>query len=167
MEEEIKKPLSQLLPHRFHHTKKIGASTDAELSQIVRSNYYFYTMIGKMSGVAKSRARAAQSHLDKRKAKYGPLTAKPTPDDGTRIAVKTPTKISDHAVIRYLQRKHNLNLQAVHEEMTANVVAGESFMDGKFVMHDGMCYILSEQDVIKTVYPEDWHTEEHVDDPYA
>jgi hypothetical protein len=127
-----------------HLAKKLTEMDTSELHRARQENAQFATIVGRMAASARGRQNAAQSELDKRLA-----DSRPKPSD------RENTQISDHALLRYLQRKYNVDLQAVEQEMLTNIAAGESYLDGALVMHEGLSYIRN-KGMVKTVMPNDY-----------
>lgn len=62
-----------------------------------------------------------------------------------------PTIVSDHAVMRYLERVRGVDMDAARAEITGIVRAAVTIKASKFT-HQGFTYLLEGRNVI-TVYP--------------
>lgn len=72
--------------------------------------------------------------------------AKPMPETGLRIAV-----VTDHALLRFLERRHGLNVEAVRIEIQTLCNDGVRFGAPR-VIASGMKFILRDENVV-TCYP--------------
>lgn len=64
---------------------------------------------------------------------------------------KTP-KVSDHAVLRYLERKYNLNVKDIKQEMLTKEVRQAIKVGATRVFIDGVQYCIAENGTIQTVW---------------
>lgn len=66
-------------------------------------------------------------------------------------AVRTNGFVSDHAVLRWLERVHGLDVAKTRAEMLRAVAAGATGPDG--MVYVGNCSVVVEDGAIVTVYP--------------
>lgn len=104
--------------------------TDVELHRLKVDMQVFATYTGKIASRSKNRATAIQSELDKRAAKQ---RSRPRPTE-------KPT-ISDHAIVRYLQRVKGMDIAAIEQEMWANINQSEPILSENILSHNGFVYV--------------------------
>ncbi|MDQ0454694.1 hypothetical protein [Rhizobium paknamense] len=68
--------------------------------------------------------------------------ANPMPETGFTIAV-----VTDHAVLRFLERRHGIDVEAIRAEIRDLCTTGVRFGAAK-VIADGMKFVIQDQDVV-------------------
>lgn len=66
--------------------------------------------------------------------------------------MKKIPKVSDHAVLRYLERKYNLNVKDIKQEMLSKEVRQIIKLGATNVSIDGVKYCIAENGTIKTIW---------------
>lgn len=70
---------------------------------------------------------------------------KPMPETGFKIAV-----VTDHAVLRFLERRHGLDVEAVRNEIQNICTTGVRFGAAKVIAH-GMKFVIHGEDVVTCI----------------
>lgn len=145
------------LPHMPFYMK-IGDASDDQLHRMKIEHLGFIGVMDRIMSRVKNRSKAIQSELSKREAQS---------KKAARRGDKKPTIVTDHAIVRYLERKQGLDVDAIVSEIRSNISDGESFMNGTIVMHDGMMYVRrspgSNDEAVSTIMPEDYLDEDTVE----
>ncbi|BCH63234.1 hypothetical protein RvVAT039_04500 [Agrobacterium vitis] len=68
--------------------------------------------------------------------------AKPMPETGFTIAV-----VTDHAVLRFLERRHGIDVEAIRTEIRIMCSTGVRFGAAK-VIADGMKFVIQDEGVV-------------------
>lgn len=152
--------------------KRFSAMTDDELFHLGKSFSQFYNALGKVASRCKMRARAVQSVIDQRSAKR--LAGKKvtitdgglSPKDRRRAAAEititgNEVTVSDHALVRYLERVKGMDFASLRAEIADRIRAGESHFGGSVVTDaEGYTYIRRPDGFVKTVMHQDWLSED-------
>ena len=72
------------------------------------------------------------------------------------VASGETATFTDHAILRWLERLHGVDLAAVQGEMAQAYARGTTMAGGGIVTADGQCFVRSAEGEVKTVIPLDW-----------
>lgn len=140
--------------------------------QLWRAERDFSLVSGRLSAIAgrcSVHARAIRAIIDRRDARRrrGEVVEPSKPKrsaieaDADIETGETPT-FTDHAILRWLERLHGVDLTAVQEEMARSYARGTTMAGGGIVTADGQCFVRSAEGKVKTVIPLDWLREDDV-----
>lgn len=104
--------------------------------------------LAKVMSRSRNRMAAYQREIDLRRAK------KPKTESAEGAG-----QSSEHAILRYLERKHGLDLGAIEAEMREHISGGTE-LGPNLVQRDGIVFILRSDGLVKTVLPTEFVDDE-------
>jgi hypothetical protein len=158
------------LPMDELSTMAVGSMSDDDLFRAERDLTTVATHLTVIAAKCMQRAKAVTSTIMKREhaRSQGREVAPATPGEGKggRDLVRAPgekVSFSDHAVLRWLERTADVDLDAVRAEMTAAYDAGGTMAGGGIVVSGDNCFVRTAQGLVKTMIPLSWLRDEDVE----
>lgn len=146
--------------HPVEEESKLSKMTNSELHRLLLDYRWVHGAFMAIAGRASSRIKALQSHLMKRghNAKGYRTEPEPSPEQLNRAYPAILVGgITDHAVVRYLERVKGVDIAAVEAEMMEKINKGTPYFGGAVVVdEEGTSYIRREDGLVKSVMPHDW-----------
>lgn len=162
-------PLSGLRGRAQLPTMAVQSMTDDELHGAHRDYTAVADHLTRIAGLCANRAKAILSVMSKRANARSQgretVPSKPKEGAGARDVVRPSDEdvaFGDHAVMRYLERVHGVDLAAVRTEMTDAYQRGETMAGGAIVVSDGNCFLRTKKGFVKTMMPLEWLREEDI-----
>jgi hypothetical protein len=143
------------LPKETLGWQKLARMTDSQLFDLHRDYKLFLATVELSIAKVRGRFKALTSETMKRE--IGKRPSRHTKDHEVIIPA-TPkgsdVVVTDHAMIRYLERKRGLDITALREEIRSNIAAGEQYINGALTIHEDMVYVRrGGGDTITTIMP--------------
>jgi hypothetical protein len=128
---------------------KLSQASDSDLHRMQREHKAFLGTVDAILGKMRGRLKALTSEISKRDE----IAKKRQSSRGERKQLI----VTDHALVRYLERKHGIDLDEVVAEIRANIGNGEQYMNGALTIHEDMVYIRrspeTDAEAISTIVP--------------
>lgn len=135
-------------------SEKLHKQPSSDLHRQLREHRWAYTVFTKVGGAAKQKVKLIQSILAKRGEVIGGSMKE---SDNLRHPIPSDIAITDHALVRYLERFKGIDMQAVEAEMREKIKNGESYYGGAVVVdEDGSSYIMRDSTLVVSMMPHDW-----------
>jgi hypothetical protein len=158
------------LPMERLPTTALQSMEDTDLFRAERDLLTTASILTTLAGLCANRAKAVRSVLSRRSADRD-RGMDPTPRPGREgrggLALVRPDGeipvFSDHAVLRWLERRHGVDPTAVRAEMTAAYDAGGTMAGGGIVVSGDMCFVRTAKGMVKTIIPLEWLRDEDVE----
>jgi hypothetical protein len=137
---------------------KLSKMRTSELHRLLKEYRWVFTVFSQIAGGARLRVKAIQSVLMKR-GEDGAGKATPPTEDSLRHPV-TGSGITDHALVRYLERVRGIDMGQVEDEMLARIATGTSYYNGAVVVdQNDISYIVRRDGLVVSVMPNEWMSE--------
>ena len=141
------------LPKMVPGWQKLAHQSDAQLFDLHRDYKLFFATADRAMAQIRGRFKALTSEIMKREA-----GSRPSRSTGSELVTTVPSTeveiVTDHAMVRYLERKRGLDVAALRDEIRANIAAGEPYLNGALTIHDDMIYVRrSGGQAVSTVMP--------------
>lgn len=134
---------------------KLRSFASSELHRLLREYRWVHTVFGQIGGSARMRVQAIQSILAKRGVDFG--GGRQPPENMRHPAPDGDTTISDHAILRYLERVKGIDVQAVEKEIKEKISQGTSYFSGAVIVDDNdISYIMRQDGFVVSIMPHDW-----------
>lgn len=157
------------LPMNRLPSTALQSMEDTDLFRTERDLLTTASLLTTLAGLCANRAKAVRSVLSRRAAdrERGMDPAPKEVRDGKGgLALVRPDGeapvFTDHAVLRWLERRHGLDLANVRTEMTAAYDAGSTMAGGGIVVSGDVCFVRSAKGMVKTIIPTEWLRDEDV-----
>jgi hypothetical protein len=135
-------------------SKKLIRQPSSELHRQLREYRWVYTVFTQIGGAAKNKVKLIQSILSKRGEAIGGSINEP---DNLKHPVPEDIAVTDHALVRYLERFRGINMAEVEAEMRERIRSGERYYGGAVVVDgDGNSYILRDEKLVVSMMPHEW-----------
>jgi hypothetical protein len=132
--------------------------SNAQLHRLMSDYRWVYSVFNQIAGKARVRVKGIQSVLHKRGDKAAGIMTEP--EEGSLKRPVTGGGLTDHAIVRYLERVKGIDIKALEDEILEKVREGESFYGGAVIVDkEGNSYVLREDGLIKSVMPHAWLSE--------
>lgn len=146
--------------HPVEEETKLSNMTNSELHRLLLDYRWVHAAFIDIAGRARQRVKSIQTLLMRRGAEHGGYRTEPNPSEA-ELARAYPSilcgGITDHAVVRYLERVKGVDIKAVEAEMMEKINSGTPYFGGAVVVDDdGTSYIRREDGLVKSVMPHDW-----------
>lgn len=148
----------------------VQSMSDDDLHRAERDLTLVAHHLTNIAGKCRLRAKAITSTIMKRAhARTQGREVIPSPPregKGARDLVRPAGErvaFSDHAVLRWLERTADVDLDRVRAEMTAAYDAGETMAGGGIVVSGQHCFLRTAQGVVKTMIPLSWLRDEDIE----
>lgn len=141
--------------HPAPRLTKLTQTSTSELHRLLTDYRYVYAVFSKISGRAKGHIKTLQSELTKRGASQGGKATEPDPNSLKRPI--TGNGVSEHAMLRYIERVKGMDIAALEAEILGRVEAGESYFNGAVITDaEDISYIMREDGLVKSIMPQSW-----------
>lgn len=142
--------------HPVESGERLGKMSNSELHRLMTDYRWVYAVFNKIAGDAKIRIKSLQSILHKRGCEIGGAT-QPEPAPNSLARPVAGGGVTDHGLVRYLERVKGIDMRAIEQEMMERIASGEKYFGGAVVVDsDGISYIMREDGVVKSCMPHDW-----------
>lgn len=121
--------------------QKLSRASDDDLHRMAREHRDAMAEIADIMGRLKNRAKSIQSTIDRREAGKASQHGGPPKPSPPLVEDEAPTVVTDHAIVRYLERARGIDMDEVVAEMKDRVENGERYMNGALTIHDGMIFV--------------------------
>jgi len=150
-------------------TMAVQSMTDDELHGAHRDYTAVADHLARIAGLCSNRAKAILSVMSKRAnaRSQGRETVPSKPKEGAGALdlvrpLDEDVSFGDHAVMRYLERVHGIDLTAIRNEMKDAYQHGDTMAGGAIVVSDGNCFLRTKRGFVKTMMPLEWLREEDI-----
>lgn len=128
--------------------------SNSELHRLYSADVAVHGVFSEIAKKARSRLKVLQSLLMKR----GGLTPANVLEDPNSLRRPALGKgVSEHAMLRYLERVKGLDLREIEKEILGRVSDGETYYNGAVVIdQEGVSYIMRDDGMVKSVMPQEW-----------
>lgn len=145
-----------MLNDPFEKDMRLSKMSDEALFRLRRDLNQFADVVGRKVSSAKMRLRAIESILSKRgKPVENVIRSPSSPNEDAPLEYV----MSDHAIVRYLERVKGFDLMALCAEMSDQIKAGEGYLNGALVESNGFTYVVRPDGFVKSVLPAEWISE--------
>ena len=146
-----------MLNDPFEKDMRLSKMSDEALFRLRRDLNQFADVVGRKVSSAKMRLRAIESILSKRGKPVENVIRRSSPPN--EASPPPEYVMSDHAIVRYLERVKGFDLTALCEEMSDQIKAGEGYLNGALVESNGFTYVVRPDGFVKSVIPAEWISE--------
>lgn len=132
----------------------IEQMSNSEVHRLYSADIAVHAIFSEMAKKARTRLKRLQSILSKR-GHLVPASGEYDPNDLRRPALGAG--VSEHAMLRYLERVMGMDLRAIEAEILERVKAGDSYYSGAVVIDkEGVSYIMRDDGLVKSIMPQEW-----------
>jgi hypothetical protein len=135
--------------------EQLEGMTNSELHRMLTDERWVYVVFNEIADHSRGKIKRLNSVLAKRGYHQNGGTTEP--DSNSLKRPITGDGVSEHALLRYVERVKGIDLRAVEAEILAKVKTGESFFKGAVIVdEDGMGYLMRSDGLVKSVMPHAW-----------